>query len=103
MYKAAVVGDKESIYGFAAVGLTTKEADENTAGDIVEDLVKAGYGVIYVTENLAFAVEKQMEKYRAVSVPAIILIPGVKDNTGEGVANVHRFVEKAVGSDILKE
>ena len=103
MYKAAVVGDRESIYGFAAVGLTTKEADSANAGDVVEELVKAGYGVIYVTENLSDAIEKQVEKYRAVSVPAIILIPGVKNNTGEGVANVHRFVEKAVGSDILKE
>ena len=33
--------------------------------------------------------------------PAIILIPGVKGNTGEGLRGVHKSVEQAVGSDIL--
>lgn len=101
MYKAAVIGDAESIYGFAAVGLTTVEVTEDTAGRVIEDLAKKGYAVIYVTENMAKAITPQTEKYRSSSLPAIILIPGVKGNTGEGVNNVHRFVEKAVGSDIL--
>jgi V/A-type H+-transporting ATPase subunit F len=33
--------------------------------------------------------------------PAIILIPGVSGNTGEGVKGVKGSVEQAVGSDIL--
>lgn len=101
MYKAAVIGDRESIFGFAAVGLTVVETTEETAGDTVEELVSKGYAVIYVTENMGQSVRAQMEKYRGMSVPAIILIPGVKGNTGDGVNEVHRSVEKAVGSDIL--
>ena len=101
MYKAAVVGDRESIYGFAALGLTVAEADMRNAGEIIEQFAKKGYAVIYVTENMAQAVQPQIEKYREMSIPAIILIPGVKGNTGEGVKDVHRSVEKAVGSDIL--
>lgn len=101
MYKAAVVGDKESIYGFAALGLTVVPVTAETAGEQVDFLAGKGYAVIYVTENMAEAVRPQIEKYRNISIPAVILIPGVKDNTGEGVNDVHRSVEKAVGSDIL--
>ena len=101
MYKAAVVGDRESIYGFASLGLAVREATGETAGDIINDLAKSGYAVIYVTENIAQAIRPTIEKYRSQSIPAIILIPGVSGNTGEGVKDVHRSVEKAVGSDIL--
>lgn len=101
MYKAAVVGDRESIYGFAALGLAVCEATAENAGDIINDLAKKGYAVIYVTENIAAEIRPVIEKYRSVSIPAVILIPGVKGNTGEGVRDVHRSVEKAVGSDIL--
>lgn len=101
MFKAAVVGDRESIYGFAAVGLYVAEVTKETAGETVDKLAAGGYAVIYVTENMAEAVRPQMERYRSASIPAIILIPGVNGNTGEGVNSVHRFVEKAVGSDIL--
>ena len=101
MYKAAVVGDRESIFGFAALGLTVAPVTEETAGAKVDYLANKGYAVIYVTENMAEAVRPQIEHYRSISIPAIILIPGVKGNTGEGVSDVHRSVEKAVGSDIL--
>ena len=34
-------------------------------------------------------------------VPAIIRIPGVSGNTGDGIQGVKDSVEQAVGSDIL--
>ena len=42
-----------------------------------------------------------MKQYQGQVLPAVILIPGVSGNTGEGVAGVKRSVEQAVGSDIL--
>lgn len=43
----------------------------------------------------------EIEKYREQMVPAIILIPGVKGNTGHGVKGVKDCVEQAIGSDIV--
>jgi V/A-type H+-transporting ATPase subunit F len=34
-------------------------------------------------------------------MPAIIQIPGVRGNTGNGISGVKKSVEQAVGSDIL--
>ena len=102
MYKIAVMGDYDSIYGFAALGLDTYPvSDPDEARDIVGRLAASECGVIYMTESLAAGLEDVIESYKTEPTPAIILIPGVQGNTGAGVAGVKQSVEKAVGSDIL--
>ena len=102
MYKIAVMGDYDSIYGFAALGLDTYPvSDPDEARDIVNSLAASECGVIYMTESLAAGLEDVIETYKTKPTPAIILIPGVNGNTGAGVLGVKQSVEKAVGSDIL--
>ena len=105
MYKIAVMGDYDSIYGFASLGLTTfavePGSDPEEAGRTLHNLANSEYGVIYITEQLAAVLQKEIEKYSTSLMPAIIQIPGVKGNTGAGIAGVRTSVEKAVGSDIL--
>ncbi|MCQ2487299.1 MAG: V-type ATP synthase subunit F [Clostridia bacterium] len=104
MYKVAVMGDKDSIYGFASIGLEIIPCDEPTAAARkLRDMVDEGYGVIFVTEKLASEIEAEIDLYRERRTPAIILIPGVNGNTGLGMANVSKSVEQAVGSDILSD
>lgn len=103
MYKIAVMGDRDSIYGFAAVGLipfpiTNKEE----ASRKMQELVDSGeYAVIYITEALAEELDKEIKYYSHRKMPSIILIPGVYGNTGKGILQVKRSVEQAVGSDII--
>lgn len=102
MYKIAVMGDYDSIYGFAAVGLTTFPVrDGAEAGRMLHQIADSGYGIIYITEELAAQIPKEIRKYEERLTPSIILIPGVKGNTGEGIRQVKASVEQAVGSDIL--
>ena len=102
MYKAAVMGDRDSIYGFAAVGLEPHPVtDTEKAAAELKAMVESDYAVIYITEELAAGLEKEIIHYSERELPAIILIPGVKGNTGEGIAAVKRSVEQAVGSDII--
>lgn len=102
MYKIAAMGDRDSIYGFASLGLHIYPCDDaHEAASLLHRLTENGYAVIYITEALASKIPTQLEKYMARSVPAIVPIPGVKGNTGIGMANVSRSVEQAVGSDIL--
>lgn len=105
MSKIAVIGDKESVYGFAALGLDTyfiTPADDISA--LFKKLCQSqNYGIIYITESAAAMIEKDIEKVKALPSPAVILIPGVSGNTGEGLRAVRLSVEKAVGSDIFGE
>ena len=79
MYKIAVLGDRDSIYGFAALGLA----------------------VVYITEALSAQLGPELERCRENLLPAVIPIPGVHGNTGMGIQMVKRSVEQAVGSDII--
>ncbi len=102
MYSAAVVGEYDSIYGFAAVGLSTYPCeDAGEAEEIITRIAEENVAVIYVTESMAEKIQKTIMSYRDRMLPAIILIPGVSGNTGKGVENVKKSVEQAIGSDIL--
>lgn len=104
MYKIAAMGDKDSIYGFASIGLDIfPETDPVSAVKTLRTMAESGYAVIYITESLAVQIETEIEKYKSAAVPAIISIPGVTGNNGMGMKSVSRFVEKAVGSDILSD
>ncbi|MEE1086442.1 MAG: V-type ATP synthase subunit F [Schaedlerella sp.] len=102
MYKIAVIGDYDSIYGFATLGLdicpvnTREEARRKLA-----HLAETGYGIIYITEAAAAELTEELAVYRERPLPSIILIPGVSGNTGAGVEGVKKTVEQAIGSDIL--
>ena len=102
MYKIAVMGDYDSIYGFATLGLDTFPVNNPEYGAAqLKRLAEDNYAVIYMTEALASDLKKEIERYREVMKPAIILIPGISGNTGAGIAGVKKSVEQAVGSDIL--
>lgn len=102
MYKIAVMGDYDSIYGFATLGLSicpVKTREE--ARDKLRQLAEGKYGIIYITEAVAAELTEEIAEYQESTLPAIIQIPGVSGNTGAGVEGVKKTVEQAVGSDIL--
>lgn len=102
MYKIAVLGDYDSIYGFATLGLDTfPVTTHEEAAEKLNQLATNQYGIIYITEGLATQLKHEIEKYKEQLMPAIILIPGISGNTGEGIEGVKKSVEQAVGSDIL--
>ena len=102
MYKIAVIGDRESVYGFSSLGIDIYPAySGEEAKHLINKLADESYAVIYITEALAKDASETIEKYSREITPAIILIPGVTGNTGEGMNSVLKSIERAVGSSIL--
>lgn len=101
-YKIAVLGDKDSVLGFKALGLDVFPAEDvEQAKRILHTLAKENYAIVYLTEQYAAGMEAELERYKDELTPAIILIPGKDGSLGIGMANVKRAVERAVGADIL--
>ncbi|MEG1858681.1 MAG: V-type ATP synthase subunit F [Pseudoflavonifractor sp.] len=101
-YKIAVLGDRESVLGFKALGLDVFPADSiDAAKETLHRLAKENYAVIYLTEQYAAKMEPEVARYKDNLTPAIILIPGRDGSLGIGMANVTKSVERAVGADIL--
>lgn len=102
MFKIAVMGDRDSIYGFAAIGVDIFPVESREeAAKIIKRLAESQYAVIYITEELHAKLDNEIERYRQNRVPAIIPIPGAYGNTGRGMLDIKKSVERAVGSDII--
>lgn len=102
MYKVAVIGDKDSILAFKALGVDVYTAvDGEDAKKLVDELAEKNTGVIFITEAFAEQIQTTIDKYREKMTPAIILIPSNKGSLGIGMADINKSVEKAVGANIL--
>lgn len=102
MDKIAVLGDSGSVKGFAAAGLEVFPCDdEKQAAKILKKLAEEEYGIVYITEYFAEALQKEIKKYDEQIKPAIIPIPGITGNNGIGMTRIREAGEKAIGSDII--
>ena len=101
MYKIAVLGDRDSVLGFKALGLDTyfvESAEE--ARHTLHRLAKDEYAIVYVTEQLAADISADIARYKTSVTPAVILIPGKSGSLGLGTQALQSAVERAVGADI---
>ena len=102
MYKIAVMGDRDSILGFGALGLSVFPTEDPTdARHTLHKLAREEYAIIYMTEQLASQIPGDIARYQDSVTPAIILIPGKSGSLGIGMKNITDSMERAVGADIL--
>ena len=102
MYRIAAIGDRDSVYGFGVLGIDVVAIEYGEyPTEKFRRIANGEYAVIYITESLALQLEAEIDRLSQHPLPAVIPIPGVKDDNGIGIANVKKYVEKAVGSDII--
>ena len=103
MYKIAVLGEKESVLGFSALGLDVFPVEtDQQAHDTFRTLSKnSEYAIIYVTETWYSVLREQIDKFKDSVTPAVILIPGSGGSLGLGQSALDAAVERAVGANIL--
>ena len=102
MHKIAVIGSKDSVLGFLALGLSVLFVETAEEAEVkLKELIKEEYAVIYITEDVAQKISPLIGQYKDQMLPAIILIPGTGSSLGIGMAEISKSVERAVGADIL--
>ena len=102
MYKVGIIGDKDSVFGFLALGIDVfpaTEADE--VKKLIHKLAEENYAIIYVTEQISLLAADITEKYKDLMTPAIIVIPGISGNMGLGMNEIRNSAKRATGIDIL--
>ena len=103
MHKIGIIGDRDSVLGFMALGFAVHEVQgAEEAAQKISELVKSGeYAVIFITEYLAVQTEEERAKYKDIPLPAITVIPSSKGSNGYGMANIRNAAQRAIGADIL--
>ena len=109
----AIVGPKDVVLGFKAIGVRTHftenaEATLETLQKLKEETLEGSelcrYAIIFILESDAKAIPAdEYKKITADALPAIIALPGPEGSTGFGMERLGSIVEKAIGSNILKD
>lgn len=100
--KVAVIGEKQIVTAFKAIGFDTFFADSATsATEVLRSLVKEGvYAVIFITEDVAIGMSETLEILKSRSYPIVVPLPSLVPN-GYGMDCIKKDVERAIGVDIL--
>ena len=102
MHKIGVVGDKDSVLAFKAIGIDVFPVVEiEEARKAIDKMAYNDYAVIFVTEQLAQHLDETIERYNKKLLPSIILIPSNQGTLNIGKKRISDNVEKAVGVNIL--
>ena len=102
MYKVGVVGDKDSVMGFLALGIDIFPAyDAEEIKRTIHKLVEDEYAIIYITERASLLAKESIAKAKDSQLPAIIIIPGIGEKLGLGMTEIRESSKRAIGMDIL--
>ena len=100
MAKIAVIGDRDSVLGFRALGLEVHTVEDSTQARHLLRKAAEGCAAVFLTEALAAPLQEEIDRYKEALTPAIVLIPGKGGSLGLGETALHNAVERAVGADI---
>lgn len=102
MRKIGVIGDKDSVLGFRALGLDVFIPENDIdVRKTIERLAAENYGIIFITEQMATRAIETINRFNGEVTPAIIMIPSNQGTLDIGSDRIVKSVEKALGSNIL--
>ena len=104
MSRMAFIGDRDSVWGFAAFGVSARPVvGAEEAQEAFRDVVRQGYSVVFVTEDVYEACAEEIARYRDQALPTVTVLPNAVGSRGLAASEIHRAVSAAVGADILSE
>ena len=100
--KIAVIGDKDAVLAFKAVGVEVFDATTaEQAASLLKKLSQERYAVVLIAENLAEQIPEALARAKTQPYPAVVPIPTTAVSSGFGLAGIKSDVEKAIGVDII--
>ena len=104
MYKIGVMGGRETVMGFKALGLDVFPVDNADEARHTLRRITSGeseYAILYLEDNRSAALSRENDRIKASTAPAQFLHPGRDGTLGLGQSALRSAVERAVGSNIL--
>lgn len=99
MSKIGVIGSRGEVMTFLAAGFTVYEARDCEEAAKILPAAAAECAVLFLTPVYAEALAEEIRAYDGMVTPAILSLP--EKDGGAGMRNLKKYVERAVGADIL--
>lgn len=104
MPSVAVIGDRERVAGFAALGLDGYPAHTRAEAETaLEKAQRAGCALILVTEAAARHARVHIEAMRQKEGPPVLILPGETGNTGQAEREIEAAIRQAAGAGLWGE
>ena len=95
MSKVGIIGDKDTVMGFLALGIDIFPAYS------AEEIKKTIHKLAEKEYEASLKAKESLAKYKDMELPAIIVIPGIGGSMGLGMNEVRESAKRAIGADIL--
>jgi V/A-type H+/Na+-transporting ATPase subunit F len=101
--KVAVIGDRDSVLGFSALGVAVMTPAPEKVRDAVIKAVKDEVMVLFITEKMAETVSDLLEDLAERPFPTVVMIPDASGSMGLGLKKLDDIIVRAVGSRITSK
>jgi V/A-type H+-transporting ATPase subunit F len=96
--KIGIIGEKNMVLGFNDLGMDVFAVERDGDFDRAKQEINNDFAVVFVTETIA---EKyNLDDLYARTLPAVLVIPGVKGSLGKGSEGLKKTLERALGSEL---
>ncbi len=102
MSEIAMIGDRDSILGFKALGVEifpVNTKSESTAA--LHQVIRQEFKVAFITEQMAPSPEEIADMIGDSTFPVVTMVPSNRGATGLAMQRLQTLVRKAAGADIL--
>ena len=102
MPEIAMIGDRDSILGFKALGVAIFPVNtKNESAEALKEIVKQEYKVAFITEQMAPEPEEISSILGGRVFPVVTIIPSNRGSTGLALQRLQALVRRAAGADIM--
>ncbi|MBN1880693.1 MAG: V-type ATP synthase subunit F [Deltaproteobacteria bacterium] len=101
--KVTVIGDRDSVLGFKALGVTVMTPGPGRVRESFNRAVKDEAVVIFITERFAEEVPDLIEDVAHRPIPSVVTIPDAGGSRGMGLKKLDDIIVTAVGSRLAMD
>ena len=101
--KVTVIGDRDSVLGFAALGVTVMTPRPEQVRESFTRAVNDEAVVIFITERLAEEIPDLIADMTHRPIPSVVTIPDAGGSRGMGLKKLDDIIVTAVGSRLAMD
>lgn len=104
MSEIAMIGDRDSIMGFKALGVATYPVETTQqATQAIREAIRQQYRIVFITEQVMPDRSEIESLLGSRAYPVITPIPSNRGSLGLGMSRLRDLIIRAAGADILGE
>jgi V/A-type H+-transporting ATPase subunit F len=101
--KVTVIGDRNSVLGFSALGVRVLTPKMEDVRESIIMAVRDDTVVVFITEKMAETVPELIKELSQRPLPSVVVIPDASGSQGMGLDKLDDIIVRAVGAHLAMD